>query len=212
MPTDKERETARENGRHSHGPVTEEGKANSSQNAVKHGAYSKKLENIPPPCAPRTERDAVLSLSANGATLPGDPDTYYERALNAALERYQPQDILEIEQIEFMAIATWNLRRIVAAIRLALHQSMHRNVPEEDLHFDDNSLYFHSLLAAIRESTNPEVIALNRQAGQWRRQYRAASRNLQELIAGRPKPQAPPSPARKRRRKNKKYGTNPWKA
>jgi hypothetical protein len=191
MPTDKERETARANGRKSHGPITEEGKATSSQNSVKHGAYSTKLENMLRPRVPLTEREAVLSLSENGATLPGDPDSYYERAFNAALERYQPQDILEMEQVEFMAIANWNLRRVLAALRVALHQSMHRNVPDEDLHFNDNSLYFHTLHAAIRESTNPEVIALNRQASQWRRQYRSASRNLQELIASRPKPQAP---------------------
>jgi hypothetical protein len=33
-----------------------------------------------------------------------------------------------MEQVEFMAIANWNLRRIFAAIRLALHPRRHPRI------------------------------------------------------------------------------------
>jgi hypothetical protein len=190
MTTDKKRETSRVNGAKSPGPITPEGKEASAQNALKHGAYSVKYA-AEVPRTPADHREATLSLSSNGVTLPGEAEDTYDRLFNSCLERFQPADDIELEQVESIVAATWHTRRIAAAIRLHLQQSMQDNVPDKDLHFNDNTLYWHGLAAVVRESANPNLIQLHRQLGVWRRQLRTATRLLWELQDRRPKPQAP---------------------
>ena len=81
---------ARLNGAKSKGPKTEEGKARSSRNALKHG------------------------LSAeNEIIAPGDLQGF-ERHQASLFEHYQPRNTIEIAFVERIAACTWRLRRVVA--------------------------------------------------------------------------------------------------
>jgi hypothetical protein len=114
--------------------------------------------------------------------------------LNSYFEHFEPIDDCELEQIEFYANANWQIRRLQAAVRLRLHNSMHHNIPDEELHRDDSSLYWHALHAVIRESTDPAIIQMNRQIGQQRRIARNALQTLLKLRECRPQPIAPAQP------------------
>ena len=81
-------DSARANGSKSRGPVSEEGKARSSQNARKHG------------------------LCAAFNTLPDESQTDFDQLLAAHEERLQPEGELEAELVRTLAIARWRLRRI----------------------------------------------------------------------------------------------------
>ncbi len=81
-------ETARQNGAKSKGPVTQEGKAKSSQNALRHG------------------------LTATNPTLPTESRDDFETLLNAYLDRYHPADTIETELVQTLATTRWRLRRV----------------------------------------------------------------------------------------------------
>jgi hypothetical protein len=89
MPSNLKSETARLNGAKSHGPKTPEGKAKSSQNALRHGL-----------------------TAADSATLPTESQDDFQSLLDAYLDRYHPADAIEIELVQTLAITRWRLRRI----------------------------------------------------------------------------------------------------
>ena len=90
--TERQRQTARDNGAKSLGPVTAEGKQRVSQNAIKHGLSTR-------------------SLLTPDILLPGEsPDRF--RNLNAdILERLVPADELELAFAETFIMARWRQRR-----------------------------------------------------------------------------------------------------
>jgi hypothetical protein len=81
-------DTARANGSKSKGPITPEGKARSSRNAVRHG------------------------LRAEFNVLSHESEDDFQLLLDAFIYRYQPADAVELELVHEMAIARWRLRRI----------------------------------------------------------------------------------------------------
>ena len=96
-------ETARLNGAKSHGPKTPEGKAKSSQNALRHG------------------------LTANFPTLPTESEEDFQTLLNAYLDRYHPSDAIETELVQTLAITRWRLRRIGAIESCMLENEMEQS-------------------------------------------------------------------------------------
>lgn len=82
--------TARQNGALSRGPVTEEGKRRSSQNAIRHGLLADTL---------------VLCTEARAG---------FQNILDDHLTRLQPKDELEAGIIEKMVAADWRMRRLWA--------------------------------------------------------------------------------------------------
>ncbi len=81
-------ESARANGAKSHGPITPEGKAASSRNAVRHG------------------------LTGNFTVLPSESQDDFQILLDAYIDRFDPADPVEMELVQTMAITRWRLRRI----------------------------------------------------------------------------------------------------
>ena len=81
---------ARINGAKSNGPITEEGKAASSQNSLKHG------------------------LTSNRVVLPHESQDAYDKLEASLRNRFKPADELENELVQEMAAARWRLRRIEA--------------------------------------------------------------------------------------------------
>jgi hypothetical protein len=86
----------------SRGPRTNEGKAKSSQNALKHG------------------------LSARHALLAGEDANEYRRLRNGLIADSNPKGALERELVERMASMLWRLRRI-AHFEVALMASIENN-------------------------------------------------------------------------------------
>jgi len=78
----------RENAQHSTGPGTPEGKARSSQNALKHG------------------------LSAKSLLLPSDDLAAFQRHLDSLLNEYQPQGPTEQQLVRTLASNSWHLDRV----------------------------------------------------------------------------------------------------
>jgi len=81
-------ESARANGAKSHGPITPEGKAISSQNALRHG------------------------LTANFNVLPNESQDDFQTLLDGYIDRFDPADPVEMDLVQTMAITRWRLRRI----------------------------------------------------------------------------------------------------
>ncbi|HXP87787.1 MAG TPA: hypothetical protein VN841_23845 [Bryobacteraceae bacterium] len=79
---------ARTNGAKSQGPVTPEGRARSSQNALRHG------------------------LSSAQVVIPGENPAEFEELRASYVERFQPVGRPEMDLAETMAVARWRLRRI----------------------------------------------------------------------------------------------------
>lgn len=89
-------ETSAINGAKSRGPVTAEGKAKSSRNAVKFGIFSKDL------------------------LLPGESQADFDALLNALLDEHQPAGHLEAGMIERIAVTMWRQQRLVKAERATI--------------------------------------------------------------------------------------------
>jgi len=87
MPTQAQIDAARRNGAKSQGPKIPEGKAISSQNALRHGMTAKN----------------VLLTSE-------DPESFHKLA-DAYYEKFQPADDVERDLVDEMVIAKWRQRR-----------------------------------------------------------------------------------------------------
>jgi len=84
----KKSEAARINGAKSRGPVTPEGRARSSQNALRHG------------------------LSSAVVVLPHEDRAQFEYLRDSYMESFQPADQPQHDLIETMAAARWRLNRL----------------------------------------------------------------------------------------------------
>jgi hypothetical protein len=93
-------EAARRNGSRSSGPVTAEGKARSSQNALKHGMYSK-----------------AVVLSNESAEL-------YGKLVDEYLAEYQPASRREQDLVLQIANCAWRLNRVLTMETAALDHRM----------------------------------------------------------------------------------------
>jgi hypothetical protein len=88
MTSDKQIQANRRNARKSTGPKTEEGKAQSRVNALRHG------------------------LTAGQAVLPHEDEDDYEKLREGMLESYAPADSAELALVEELVNAYWRLLRL----------------------------------------------------------------------------------------------------
>jgi hypothetical protein len=88
LATQKQIEAARRNGAKSRGPVTAEGKARSSANALRHGLRSEKL-----------------------LVLRNESGSGWEDLLAACIRCFEPADEFEAELVHEIAAARWRMRR-----------------------------------------------------------------------------------------------------
>lgn len=114
-------EIARKNGAKSKGPVTAEGKARSSRNAIKHGRRASALALIVPP---------HTAVHANE-----DRQEFY-RLFDENVAKYRPSDPPELAIVRAITDCGWHLRRcavIESAIynRELIRQSAH--IPQDHL-------------------------------------------------------------------------------
>src|SRR6516164_8272591 len=88
MPTEKQIQASRANGARSHGPVTAQGKLNSSRNSTRHG------------------------LLAQTIVLDCESKDRFEQLLASYTEEFQPGSPAETTLIENMAMARWRQIRV----------------------------------------------------------------------------------------------------
>jgi hypothetical protein len=100
MATIRQIEAARRNGSRSSGPVTADGKARSSQNALKHGLYSK----------------AVV--------LTNESTELYDKLVEEYLAEYQPATRREQDLVLQIASCAWRLNRILTMETAAIDHRM----------------------------------------------------------------------------------------
>ena len=104
MQTESQKEASRTNGAKSHGPATDEGKAASSKNAIRHGLLSETI------------------------VLQGESEERFHGHINALVEEYDPQTETEMALIEKMALArrrqlsTWGLE--TAGLSNEIHEQL----------------------------------------------------------------------------------------
>lgn len=151
-------EAARINGARSNGPITQEGKATSSGNSLKHG------------------------LTSSQVVLPHESQQDYDRLEASIIHRFKPADELELELVREIASARWRLRRIAsmetAVFRKALQQHQEALGPNADPADVQAAAY-----AEVAESKALRM--LSRHQGQLRRAYEKAWREVELIQAHR---------------------------
>ena len=176
--TDKQIAASRANGAKSRGPTTEEGRARSSRNALRHGL-------------------AAPALPPVSIVLPTESPEDYETLLNSYLDEFAPAGLLETELVETMAAARWRLRRIATIETRILTNEMDRLAEYIDRAFtdlehdptpDDRLAWtFH------RIADKPGLSLLLRYEGTLDRSFARAFKQLQHLqsVRNRPQPNEP---------------------
>ncbi len=83
-------EASRTNGALSHGPVTEEGRSRSSENATKHGIFSQKV------------------------IIHGESQEEFDKLADSIMSRWKPATFEEEEAVRELVILRWRIRRCFA--------------------------------------------------------------------------------------------------
>ena len=160
-------ETARINGAKSRGPITEEGRARSSRNSLRHG------------------------FTAKAVVLAAESRPEYQALLDSFLDRFQPADAVEQELVEAMAAARWRLRRLRAIESSILEVESLRQVEAIDGEFteiDDTDRLAHAFTCL---SDNGHSLALLiRYESALNRTFDRALKQLL-LLQSAPRPESP---------------------
>ena len=170
--TNRQSESSRSNGALSNGPKTEEGKARSSQNSLKHGLNS----------------DKILVLHT-------EKQEDYDALRAAYVKRFAPHDEVELELVDEMVGARWRLRRIRAIETETMEMRMEdqdeyiRKRGENPTDSRRQAMAFKSL-----SDTSQSLNMLSRYETRLQRTYDRALENLKKLRAF-PYPEEPLSPA-----------------
>src|SRR5260370_549805 len=113
MSSQRKSHAAQRNGAKSHGPVTPEGQAKSSQNSTTHG------------------------LSAKSIVLPGESNEEYQLLLDGYVDQFNPQGVVEMELVETMTAARWRLRRLNQIETNLLSTELVRRAADIDAELND---------------------------------------------------------------------------
>jgi hypothetical protein len=143
---------ARINGAKSQGPVTEQGKARSAQNSLKHG------------------------LSGSRVVLEHESQTDYDDLERSLINRFKPADTIERDLVQEMTANRWRLRRIEemenAVVTKAIREQMEALGPDADPREA-------RALAYAEVSDSKSLRTLSRYSSQLRRAYEKAWKELE---------------------------------
>jgi hypothetical protein len=170
--TAKQIAASRANGAKSQGPKTGEGKAISSLNSLKHGAYA--------------EQEHILSNEQTHA---------FDQLRAAFYEKFNPSGDVEGGLVEEMAYAQWRMRRFWFAQDAAVSLEMNRQDPHNAKTFvniDEPTRVALAMTYLLDNSKGLEF--MYRSEARFRRQYTRALNDLLKLQSLRPS-QTLPAPA-----------------
>lgn len=169
MRSDKQIEASRRNGALSRGPVSIDGKAVSSRNAVTHGL---------------TARDILLRHES--------PEQF-QQLLQSNFARFAPQDNTETRIVEEYSVAEWRLRRAWTLIAALLDNRMDAMAPELDQQYEHID---YATRAALAHDYSPRgtqsLRELEHHASRYSHACDRALRRLRELRQLPPPCPAPP--------------------
>jgi hypothetical protein len=171
MTTEKQKQSNRENAKHSTGPKTDQGKQRSSKNALKHGIYA--IESV----------------------IPGEDPADFDELCTEFGERYDPDGPYERSLVRQRADAEWRMRRIMRLeadflkhpVELARerHIERHPDQPEPDLSL---------LRGGALQTRTIELQRFARYEDHLSRRQRQAHKSLMECRRQEAQRDAPPSP------------------
>ena len=165
MTTERKKEAARLNGAKSRGPVTAEGKARSSQNAVTHG------------------------LLSNTILLPGESEQQFQQLLDSLIQTYRPETDAEAKLVEQISAVTWFQLRLLGIETETLATRIELQAQVLDAHVADLSPSRRIALAYAELADTSRVPAnLDRHSTRLGRQLDRLQNQLIRLQALRPQP------------------------
>jgi len=197
--TEKQRNASRENGAKSNGPKTDEGKARSSRNSLKHGATAKRV---------------LLNTE--------DVDIFID-LVEGYYDYFQPVAQPECDMVEEMVLSKWRQRRDWSNEVTLLEFEMDEQTPKIEKEYTQISHAYRLALAFKGLADHSKALQLNmRYETAHRRAYYRALTGLLQLRsapkppaeppaeAPQPAPDAPPSPMPPTQTEN--FETNPGTA
>jgi hypothetical protein len=172
MPSKLQQETSRQNGAKSHGPVTPEGQAQCSKNALRHG------------------------LSASAVVLPWENAEEFEQLRGNYIQDFRPCNQSQLDQVETLAATRWRMNRLVSMETRLFEQETLRN--EEAMEKEFTELDGAGELAWTfnkMANTSKTPALLLRYEGQLNRTYDRAFKQLRILQSTSPAALPPPEPS-----------------
>ena len=149
-------ESARANGARSRGPVTPEGRARSSKNAIKHG------------------------LSSRAIVLSNESESEFEKLLESYLAQFNPQSEIEASLVEQLVAARWRMERVWAIETSLLDLEMTEQEDAVDQKYESIDEVARTALAFRALCDNSRTLnLLSRYESQFRR---AGERALDSLL------------------------------
>ena len=168
MASQSKSDAARENGKKSRGPITPQGKKNSSRNALKHG------------------------LTAESVVLPAESEHDFEELLQAHFDIYKPANAVEMDLVQTMALARWRLRRIATLESSLFENELAFCQKEIDEKFETISDL--GRLAFVFEKQTTSLALLIRYESSLTRLHDRTYKHLKELQKLRNEPTKPNEP------------------
>jgi len=151
MRSDKQIQASKTNGARSRGPVTPEGKRNSSRNSTRHGLLAQAMV---------LEEESVRS---------------FQKLLAAFMDEYQPRTASQVALVETMAVTRWRQSRVWRAQKTA----MDRDIAAQQRSAGRNSRALLALLGSPNSVCQQEVLLRYETA--FDRQFNRALANLLAL-------------------------------
>ena len=179
--TEAQRAAARVNGAKSKGPTTEEGKAKSALNALRHG------------------------LLAGSLVLTSESRAKFDALLSAYLDEYQPEGQTENDLVEEITAAKWQQQRCWTLTTALLDVTMDRMAKEISNEFQQIDNAARTALAFAKQTDESGALTLlHRYAARHARDYHRALDKLRQIQSERrpeqelqnePKPDVTPEPS-----------------
>jgi hypothetical protein len=155
MSTERKIQSARENGRKSHGAVTPEGKRNSARNATRHGLFAR-----------------TLLLDRESATR-------FHNVVTGLHEEFQPETPAEIAAVETMAWSRWRQMRLWTLEQAAINAEIRKlNSGGNQLPADHEGCAVASRAFSALGDRSNALALFNRCENSYDRQFTRAFRRL----------------------------------
>jgi len=180
MTNEERAKIARDNGAKSRGPVSEEGKAASSRNAIKTGEHATKLELFVPP---------------HSAVLCNEERQDYAHLVERLLGIYRPVNEVALAVVKGIAIATWEIERLRACITMHWNLALVDNAQKPST-LAPELLEMHAMVRASTDlySASGPVRRLNQQIDQLEMRIARLERRLKFVHANFPNSGEKPQP------------------